>query len=131
MKGLSLLVAFWLRRYEKLLHCAYEFALFSIKLKFFLGRGVAEGAILAKRPFTLLRLATVSRSAAQIPPRSLRVRSGETLFLKKHCSVKFNKFYFKFYRKIPKQVLVVKFYRTIRHKILKFSASRVLTRKFY
>ncbi|RKV99237.1 MAG: hypothetical protein D8H92_00825 [Campylobacter sp.] len=39
----------------------------------------------------------------------LRVRSGETLFLKKHCSVKFNKFYFKFDRKIPKQVLIVKF----------------------
>ena len=102
--------------------------LFLIRLKFFLG---AEGVMLAKRPFTLLRLATASRSAAQTPPRSLRVRSGETLFVKKHCSVKFNKFYFKFDREIPKQVLVVKFYRMIRHKILKFSASRVLARKLY
>ncbi|WP_297943513.1 hypothetical protein, partial [uncultured Campylobacter sp.] len=61
-----------------------------------------------------------SRSTAQTPPRSLRVRSGEILFLNKALLVKFNKFYFKFDRKIPKQVLVVKFYRTIRHKILKF-----------
>ena len=92
--------------------------LFLIRLKFFLEVGGAEGAILAKRPFTLLRLATASRSAAQTPLRSLRIKGGETLFLKKLCSVKFNKFGFKFDREIPKQVLVVKFYRTIRHKIL-------------
>ena len=54
-----------------------------IRLKFLLGRGGAEGAILAKRPFTLLRLATASRSAAQTPPRSLRVRGGDALFLNK------------------------------------------------
>lgn len=76
-----------------------------------LGRGVAEGAMLAKRPFNLLRLATASRSAAQTPPRSLRVRGSDALFVKKHCSVKFNKFGFKFDRKIPKQVLIVKFTR--------------------
>ena len=80
-----------------------------IKLKFFLGRGGAEGAILAKRPFTLLRLATASKPAAQTPPRSLRVRGGDALFLNKALLVKFNKFYFKLDREIPKQVLIVKF----------------------
>jgi len=58
--------------------------------------------MLAKRPFTLLRLATASRSAAQTPPRSLRVRGSDALFVKKHCSVKFNKFYLKFDRKNSK-----------------------------
>lgn len=85
--------------------------------------------MLAKRPFCFAWASP--RDLKQTPPpqpasASLRVRSGDSLFVKKHCSVKFNKFYFKFDRKIPKQVLVVKFYRTIRHKILKFSASRVL-----
>nr|WP_314380266.1 hypothetical protein [uncultured Campylobacter sp.] len=79
----------------------------------------------------MLRLETASRPTAQTPLRSLRIKGDETLFLKKLCSVKFNKFGFKFDREIPKQVLVVKFYRTIRHKILKFSASWILTRKFY
>ena len=80
-----------------------------IRLKFFLGRGGAEGVMLAKRPFTLLRPATASRSAAQTLPRSLRVRSGDALFLNKALLVKFNKFGFKLDRKIPKQVLIVKF----------------------
>ncbi len=87
--------------------------------------------MLAKRPFTLLRLATASRSAAQTPPRSLRVRSGEILFLNKALLVKFNKFGFKLDRKNSKTGPYCEIYRIIRHKILKFSASRVLARKLY
>ena len=113
MKGLFfILVAFWLRRYEKLLRYARVYLSLPIRLKFLLGRGGAEGAILAKRPFYFAWASP--RDLKQTPPpqpasASLRVRSGETLFVKKHCSVKFNKFYFKFDRKIPKQVLIVKF----------------------
>ena len=90
--------------------------------------------MLAKRPFCFAWASP--RDLKQTPPpqpasASLRVRGGDALFLNKALLVKFNKFGFKFDCEIPKQVLVVKFYRTIRHKILKFSASRVLRRKFY
>lgn len=105
-----------------------------IRLKFLLGGGGAEGAMLAKRLFCFAR--ALPRNLKQTPPpktppRSLRVRSGEILFLNKALLVKFNKFGFKLDRKNSKTGPYCEIYRTIRHKILKFSASRVLARKLY
>ena len=78
--------------------------------------------MLAKRPFCFAWAPPCDLKQTPLPQpasASLHVRGSDALFSKKHCSVKFNKFYFKLDHEIPKQALTVKFYRTIRHKILK------------